>query len=302
MVRTMRAWMGAALVLLAGPGGAAAQAAGDGVAVERAVPAIEQAATLLPDASEARVLVLGELHGTNEAPALASAAVQRRLDAGGPVTLALEIHAAEQPRLDAFVASRGDAAAREALLQGEYWRTPAERSDGRRSVAMLALIESMQRRRAAGDDVRVLAFDAGNAGGGAPRRNERMAAVLREAMSSDPQRAFVVLIGNYHARRAAPNRIGGLMPGESAPVPTMAHLADVPMLRVKVIAARVEFWTCMDGACGPQRMGAEGGMGVDEAELPIFRRTPGDADPWDAQLVLPQFSVAEPVVAAPPTG
>jgi erythromycin esterase-like protein len=268
-------------------------------AAARATAPPANAADLLPDAHEARVLVLGELHGTNEAPALAAAVVRQRLDAGLPVTLALEVHAAEQPRLDAFLASNGDDAARTALLRGDFWQVPAERSDGRRSVAMLALLESMQRFRAAGHDVRVLAFDAGNAGGGAPRRNQRMAAVLREAIARDPQRAFVVLAGNYHLRRVTPDRMGGLLSGESPPVPTMAHLADLPVFRVNVTARDGEFWACMGGACGPQPVGPRGIWGGDEAGAPRYRQTPEDAGRYDAQLMLPRFSVAAPVAVEP---
>jgi hypothetical protein len=271
-----------------------------------ATPA-EDAALLLPDGPEARVLVLGELHGTHEAPALAGAVVEQRLDTGLPVTLALEIHAAEQPRLDAFLASEGDPAARGALLSGAFWKTPNERSDGRRSMAMLSLIERMRERREEGDDVRVLAFDAGKAGGGANERNRRMAEVLRDAINDAPERAFVVLIGNYHARRAAPTLIGGLMPGESAPVPTMAHLADLPMFRVNVSASVGGFWACGSERCGPQSLRARDGDIADESDASAsvapaqFVATPHDAPGWDAQLVLPRFSVAEPVVTVPPT-
>ncbi|MGL6291435.1 MAG: hypothetical protein ACRC2H_12145, partial [Silanimonas sp.] len=187
-------------------------------------------------------------------------------------------------------------------------RLPRERSDGRRSAAMLALIEAMRGHRANGADVRVLAFDAGNAGAGANERNRRMAAVLRTAMDAAPDRAFVVLIGNYHARRAAPQRVGGLMPGESPPVPTMAHLADVPMLRINVSAAKGEFWACMVGTCGPQPLGARAalapvvaaGMTADAmGQGARFRLTPDDTTGWDAQLVLPRFSVSEPAVPSP---
>ena len=49
-------------------------------AAARATAPPANAADLLPDAHEARVLVLGELHGTNEAPALAAAVVRQRLE------------------------------------------------------------------------------------------------------------------------------------------------------------------------------------------------------------------------------
>lgn len=305
-----------ALTLLLGSGQAPASAAqpvfaGASSATGVGIGASSEidAAALLPAADGAgRVIVLGELHGTNEAPALAAALVQRRLAAGLPVTLALEIHAAEQPRLDAFLAFGDAAAGREALLDGDYWRLPRERSDGRRSAAMLALIEAMREQRANGADLRMLAIDAGNAGAGADERNRRIAGVLRTAIDAAPDRAFVVLIGNYHARRAMPDRVTGLMPGESPPVPTMAHLADVPMLRINVSAAEGEFWACMAGTCGPWPLGgravpapvvATGTTTGAMAQTARFRLTPNDSAGWDAQLVLPRFSVSEPAEPSP---
>jgi hypothetical protein len=245
-----------------------------------------------------RVLVLGELHGTHEAPALAAALVAKRAAAGRPVTLALEISTDEQARIDAFLDSTGDAGARAALLAGAFWQVPAERSDGRRSTATLALIEAARRARQAGGDVRLLAFDAGSAGGGADQRNVRMAAMLREAITAVPWRDLVVLIGNYHARRAAPESVGGLPPGMSPPVPTMAHLADLPLVSVNVGGRRGEFWACIGGACGAQPVGRRGvllalpeGMAEDAV---LVRPTPGDRTGWDMQVVLPTLSVAPP--------
>jgi hypothetical protein len=117
-----------------------------------------------------------------------------------------------------------------------------------------------------------------------------MAAVLREAFARDPERRFVVLVGNYHARRAPPTRVGGLLPGQSPPVPTMAHLADVPMLRVNVTAARGEHWACRDGSCQPWPLEDRGAI-----PGPRFHRSPRDPAGRDAQLVLPEYSAARPV-------
>ena len=260
----------------------------------------EAAALVAASASSERIVVLGEMHGTNEAPALAGelAGLQRQGTDGAPaggVTLALEIHATEQARIEAFLDSSGDAGARDALLSGPYWAVAPERSDGRRSVAMLALLESVRERRSAGEDLRVLAFDSGSGGGDANLRNPRMAAALREAFVRDPARRFVVLVGNYHARRAPPTRVGGLLPGQSPPVPTMAHLADVPMLRINVTAERGEFWGCMGGSCQPWPLGGRRAAPANAMTGPRFQRTPHDTAGWDATLVLPEYSVARPV-------
>lgn len=274
-----------------------------------AVP--EAAALVAASAPQDRIVVLGELHGTNEAPALAGelARIQGQATEETPVggvTLALEIHALEQSRIDAFLDSSGDAAARDALLSSPYWAVSPERSDGRRSVAMLALLESVREMRSAGADLRVLAFDPGSAGGDANTRNAQMAATLRDAVARDSDRRFVVLIGNYHARRAAPANVRGLMPGRLPPVPTMAHLADLPMLRVNVTAERGQFWGCMNGSCQPWPLGGRPSMAspneaanpptpADAMRRPRFQLTPQDTAVWDAELVMPEYSVAPPI-------
>lgn len=270
------------------------------VALPTPTPVVADAATLLPvDAAGPRRLVLGELHGTREAPAVAEAVVRRWVAQDEAVTVALEIPTDEQDRIDAFLDSPGDAASRAALLSGAFWTLPAERSDGRRSVAMVDLLDAARRMRGEGAQLRVLAFDAGNAGGGADERNRRMAGVLRDAMAADATGRFVVLIGNYHARRAPPANVSGLMPGQTPPVPTMAHLDDLPMLRVSVSARTGAFWACMAGTCGPRPLGGRGafsGAGATADATATFHRTPDDATGWDAQLLLPAFSVAEPAI------
>ena len=266
------------------------------VAAVPAPSAVREAAALVAaGASQERIVVLGELHGTHEAPALAGELVglRWRQAHGAPgegVTLALEIHATEQSRIDAFLDSSGDAAARDALISGPYWAVEPERSDGRRSVAMLTLLKSVRERRSAGEDLRVLAFDPGSGGGDANVRNPRMAAALREAFVRDPERRFVVLVGNYHARRAPPTRVGGLLPGQSPPVPTMAHLADVPMLLVNVTAARGAFWGCRGGVCQPWPL-----EGREAIPGPRFHRTPDEPAGRDARLILPEYNAAWPV-------
>src|SRR5688572_25707746 len=64
---------------------------------------------------DAPILILGELHGTHEAPAVLAGLV-RTLAARGAVQVGLEIPAAEQPALDAWLTSDGAAVARRALL------------------------------------------------------------------------------------------------------------------------------------------------------------------------------------------
>jgi hypothetical protein len=257
----------------------------------------EAAELVAVSADDKRIVVIGELHGTNEMPALAGELLRLHAEARRPAMLALEIHVDEQERIDAFLGSPGAAADRATLLDGPFWTVPPERNDGRRSVATLALLEEVRALRAGGADVSVVAIDAAIAGEGPDRRNERMAETLRAAVGAEKERAFVVLIGNYHARRAPPELVFGLPPGVVPPVPTMGHLTDLSMLRVNVGAQAGEFWACMGGVCGAQPARVSATLPGGSGQLkPKFQCTPLDTAGWDAQLRLPRISVAEPAV------
>jgi erythromycin esterase-like protein len=128
-----------------------------------------------------RIVLLGEMHGTREIPALVAALIEQRVAHGRREVLALEIDSAEQPRIDRYLASDGGIAARKALLAGEHWIEAHH--DGRDSAAMLALIERMRHLRATGHAVPVVAFDRE----GRHERNREMADALRETAARFPR-------------------------------------------------------------------------------------------------------------------
>ena len=103
----------------------------------------------------AQVILIGETHGTVELPAFVDGLVCSLLRGGKSVILAIEQDGDEQDGLNRYLKSPGNAADREALLQGRSWKTYA---DGRGSAAMFALIDSMRRLRGAGQRVGVIAF------------------------------------------------------------------------------------------------------------------------------------------------
>lgn len=108
------------------------------------------------DKIEARVIVVGEIHGTEQAPAFVGQLVCGTLKLGRPVVLALERDGAEQQALNRYLASDGLPADVQALLATGAWQQPVQ--DGRNSQAMLALIEQMRQWRRAGQRVGVLAM------------------------------------------------------------------------------------------------------------------------------------------------
>jgi hypothetical protein len=134
------------------------------------------------------ILWFGEVHGTVESPRFVGDVV---CHASGMmrVQLGLEVPAAEQPRIDAFLRSDGGAPARTALLDGAFWNV----RDGRSSEAMLALLDRVRALRKAGRNIDIVAFD-----GHARDRDEAMANVV--AGVRDPKAIFVGLSGNIHSR------------------------------------------------------------------------------------------------------
>jgi hypothetical protein len=267
----------------AAPRAPATAPAADGDVIEAAAEAIAQR---WPDA---RVLVLGELHGTQEAPALA-AALARRLAGDGPLLLGVEIPQAEQDRLDAWLVSDGAPAARAALLAGEFWQRAPGRSDGRRSQAMLALLEALRRLRSEHPGLRLLAFDRTDPGA---TRDASMAQVLRTAHAAAPAVRLLVLTGNYHARLRAPHSAS--VDGKPhTPPPPMAGLLDATgLVTIDVGARRGAFWACMRQRCGPHELQAWPAAEHEAARAELREQDPRDG--YHARLELPRYRVSPPV-------
>ncbi len=104
-----------------------------------------------------QLVVVGEVHGTNEIPEFVSGLLCSLLLQGKSVILGIEHTSADQAALNRFMVSEGTSADRDALLTGERWQSPFQ--DGRASQAMFAMLESARRLRSAGQRVGALAFD-----------------------------------------------------------------------------------------------------------------------------------------------
>lgn len=189
-------------------------------------------------------IIVGEVHGTCETPRAVAEMVGDAVGRGGAVRLALELPAEEEARLAAFVASEGRAVDRAALLAGDFWRGPLQ--DGRRSVAMVELIESVRRLRAAGADVGVLTFDACD-----EDRDAAMARRLEAAIRREPAAAFIALAGNLHARKT---------PGPYGRSFMAAQLVarGIAVITLDSAYGRGTAWVCVGDRpedCGPRAIG-----------------------------------------------
>ncbi len=211
----------------------------------------DAAAKILDVYDEQSVLVIGELHGTEETPALVASIIKRLADEG-PVTLALEIPRQEQLRIDRFLESDGSRDAFTGLLAGEFWQTPANESDGRRSEAMLALLDFIRDARMQGREIAVVALDDVQFYAADSDRRQGMAdriSALAQPLASGP---VLALLGNFHAR-VTPFTGLVISDGEpiEPPVPTASRVREVPLTSLNVMACRGAFWACRDGICGP---------------------------------------------------
>jgi hypothetical protein len=241
-------------------------ASSTGEAIERAVDVV------LEVAGTRRLILLGELHGTREVPALA-AALTERYAAEGPVVLAVEIDHAKHRAIDAFIGSNGGPRARARLRDRAYWSRGDAAHDGRRNDDLLELFERVRRLRRDGHAVAVLAFDVT----GTPDHHARdrgMATVLRAAYGALPRGRLVVVAGNVHAMLERPRDAPAMMQ-----VPAGAYLRDLDPVSLRITARTGAFWACLD-ACGP--------LPVDDRRA----RTGPTSGAYHHVIVLPRHRIA----------
>lgn len=196
-----------------------------------------------------RMVLVGEQHGTNEVPQtvgdLACAAVR----VGIPVTLALELPATDQAKVDEYLHSDGSHdAQRRFVLRGDAWRRMYD--DGRTSAALLELIDRARRLRGSGVPVSVVFFDA--AGQTGSERDAQMATVLELARAQHRDDLMLVLTGNVHV----PKHRGAEW--DSAYVPMGLQLANLGVRPLSLDLAQTggNAWACeLRGSqhydCGP---------------------------------------------------
>lgn len=131
---------------------------------------------------DAEVAVFGELHGTKEAPFLFLSAVCEGLrnSAEKTVYVGLEYPQVEADHLLRYINSAGSIQEKEQLLETDFWRRKTQ--DGRTSVAMFELIDSLRQLRKGTDRVEVFAI-VPEAGSG--RHEQLMAAAIDKSVKEN---------------------------------------------------------------------------------------------------------------------
>ncbi len=240
---------------------------------------------LEPALARHAVVMFGELHGTTELPAFVGEVVAA-LASRGKVVLALEIPITDQADLERFVASDGTAAARAELLAGPFWS--ATYQDGRRSVAMLHLLERVRQLRAGGAAIEAFAFDVPDFDRG--ERDRGMADNLLRARAAEPDATWVLLAGDLHVVR-----------GEHPMVPgkrwMAGHVIDagVPVVSLQPWHAGGSAWVCTDDVaahCGP-REGPGRAAGARGVVL-----EPSSEGAYDGRYVVGPITASPPAIGA----
>jgi hypothetical protein len=195
---------------------------------------------------------IGELHGSNETPAVFRDLVCGAIAQGKHVTVALERPTSEQAALDNILTAKDLSAAQELLLQLPGWK---EVMDGRASEAMLRLLVSLRELRRLQPDLRVVAFDAPYTGTAPGARDEALGHALLSLGTAKPHDLVLILTGNLHAMQA---------PQFGYDLAAM-YLPRKEILSLEVTDRGGESWTeSKGGGCGPSK----GGVGDKDAKRP----------------------------------
>jgi uncharacterized protein (TIGR03067 family) len=243
------------------------------------------------------ILLLGEIHGTEESPAFVLDAACHAARSNLPVVIGLELRPGEQERVDAFMDSEGTEADRRAMLAGSMWQ--ASYQDGRASHAMVELIDGLRKLRRDGRTASVVLFDASGAKGGQQRERD-MARNLAAAAADASRSILIVLTGNMHSRVTK----GTARDSEYEP---MGYLLAQEVSVERLVALNVAHaggsaWICAPD-CGPSSLGGEHGPTGWRVEIDDQTRPSGHQGWYHVGTItasVPSRMSASDVVLPPP--
>jgi hypothetical protein len=213
-----------------------------------AVPATEipfENAEEFPDAAygliaEARVLWLGEMHGTKEAPMLFLGLVRLIARHDQPPVVALEIPFGDQAAINDFMKT-GD----ESILKSRtFFKWKLEFRDGRTSQAMAKLLQTLRTEKI----VKIVCFDPEPAVKSAQERDEQMAVRLAKCAEENPHAKLVVLSGGVHSS------VTEGTPSDQAYRPAGFELSKLlgPVATFELRYERGTIWAIMDSDVGSE--------------------------------------------------
>ena len=164
-----------------------------------------------------KVVIVGEVHGTKEIPEFVGELACSFLQSGKKLILGLEIPSDTQETINVYMNSKGTPLDKKKLIESEF----GAGNDGRRSQAILALVENLRKLRAAGGQVAVMGFDISMKNHLPPKlypeeepdyalwkmeRDKTMARIIESRSRIYPEHIILALTGAVHAykKKGAP--------------------------------------------------------------------------------------------------
>lgn len=239
------------------------------------------------------VLLVGEMHGTEQGPGFVRNVVCHGLARGLPVTVGLEIDRAEEGPLRAYLRSDGGDAAKKSLLYSPFW--DRDYQDGRASRSMLGLVDYLRELAAGPADLRVLLIDRPEPPGG---RDAAMAEAVAEAADARPRDLVVVLTGNIH------NRLTKGMPWDEELEP-MGYLLEKRLGPGRIVSLDMaypggEAWVCFGSTPGECRIHELGGSEAAQGREGVELLADPAGQPYSGRYFTGPLTASEPAVVTAP--
>lgn len=210
---------------------------------------LPRAGDFLPDSG---IVMVGELHGNQEMPRtfvqIVCAAVQR----GQPVAVGLELAPDQTAPLQAYLASDGGPAAKQALLATQFWQ---KIRDGRTSAAYADMIESLRAMQRQHPHLSVFVLYEGFTYSTPPAIPDQiMADRVRKELASRPSALVLTYTGNYHSMLNVPSYYSKTAAGMAPPKPMGEWLAELHPISINLMTDGGTSWNCSGGHCGVNQM------------------------------------------------
>lgn len=149
---------------------------------------------------DARIVALGEMHGTTEAQKFTGDLLCSLASHGKSIILGLEIPSSEQLQINTYVAGGAEDDFLESMMVSPFWNQKYQ--NGLASSAMADLIKEVRVLRARGMHVQVNAIDRKSRWYELGlTRDEIMARNLQSVLSENPSASILLLAGNAHTKK-----------------------------------------------------------------------------------------------------
>ena len=189
-----------------------------------------------------KLILLGEIHGTNEIPDLTLLLIEKVLKKTIPVTLFIEHAKKEQVAINTYLKSIGSQTDKDSLTKHDFWQRKTQ--DGRTSMAMLELIESIRSLKSNYADIEIVLIDNPSSSD----RDKFMYETIVANMNSDTTRSYIGLVGNYHSRlKTGSGSLGSLL-----------KEYNINLLSLCFSYSGGTAWVCSKGECGIKTIKGQG--------------------------------------------